>query len=346
MGRQAVHFAMGLSGLSSFMMLIGLCSRFHRLSFYSLGFVKAMDLEVYLLFGKVEMANSDPCSAISSVAPESVSACEDLAGGHDLLDLSHRFCSPLITNIFRQSCSGMSMAYAVGLALVVFTLVNMVLQGISTFLLYNYVYKKAQKKLREVSKLLVCIGACIVALILIVYMPAVSMQLDNISVSVPGGSMVIDVAKGTGIAKGYMLMWIAVMVQIVQIILHKYAKLSEEDRLADLKMQDQFESQLADGTGGGYPPQSGYGGGGYPPQSGGGYAPQSGAGYPPQSGGGYVPQSGGGYPPQSGAGYPPQSGGVFPGSQQQYAGNPQMPMSGQQWQQPAPQYGQQPGYGF
>ena len=38
--------------------------------------------------------------------PNSVSSCEDLAGGHDLLDLSHRFCAPAISDLFKQAKPG------------------------------------------------------------------------------------------------------------------------------------------------------------------------------------------------------------------------------------------------
>jgi len=344
MGRQAVHFAMGLSGLSSFLMMFGLFMRYHKLSFYSMKVFKALDLEIYLLTGKVEFAEGDACKFIRNVAPESVSQCEDLAGNHDLMDLSHRFCAPAIDSLFKQACSGVSMAYALGLATVIFTIVNMVMQGIATFMLYHYLYKKAQKKYREVSLILACIGTCIVALCLMVYMPAVSMQLDNITVTFGQfGSTIIDVAKGTGISHGYMIMWLAVLVQIVQIILYKYGRISDENRMVEQKMQEQFEAELAYGTGGGgYGGQPGPGGdpygGSYDPQ----FAPQSGMG----ASGGY----GGGYPPNQGAGYPPQSGGFqsFPGSQQYASPPPPMPMTGQQWQQPGSQMGSypQPGYGF
>lgn len=333
MGRQAAHFAMGLSGLSTFLMMFGLFMPFHKLSFFATGFARFADINIYLLSGSVEFSGNDACGVIRAYYPDSVSSCEDLAGGHDLLDLSHRFCAPAISDLFKQACNGMSMAYALGLATVIFTLVNIVMQGIAGFMLYHYIYKKAQKKFREVSLVLACIGTAIVGLCLMVYMPAVTMQLDSITVGGTFGGLagaLLSPGGGLGVSKGYMIMWVAVLVQVIQIVLYKYGRISEETRMVEQKMQEQFEAELAYGTngdkmmGGGNP----YGGQQYAPQS---YDGMGG------SGNGY----GGGYPPMSQGGF--QS---FPGSANYAAPPPPMPMSGQQWQQPASGYGQQPGYGF
>merc|ERR1719198_1396837 len=103
-------------------------------------------------------------------------------------------------------------------------------------MLYHYMYNSPKKQYREVSLVLVTVGTCLVALCLAAYLPLVSLQLDSIQVFL-GSKWAIDVSKGTGIDVGYWILWVTVLTQVVQIVLYKHSKLSEERRLVEAKMQ-------------------------------------------------------------------------------------------------------------
>merc|ERR1740117_2506589 len=129
----------------------------------------------------------------------------------------------------------------------IFAVLNMVLQGVATYMLYHYMYNSPKRQYREVSLILVIIGVFLVSMCLAAYLPMVGLQLQSIRVNVPGVSLILNNSQANGISIGYWLMWVSVLLQIVQLVLFKYSKISEERRLVELKMQEQFEAELAVG---------------------------------------------------------------------------------------------------
>merc|ERR1740130_2269282 len=123
-------------------------------------------------------------------------------------------------------------------------MINLILQGVAVWLLYHYMYNSPKKQFREVSLILVTVGTCLVALVLGIYLPMVTLTLNSIKASL-GTDWFLDVSDGTGVSVGYWLMWLSVIIQVVQIILYKHSKITDERRLVELKMQEQFEAELA-----------------------------------------------------------------------------------------------------
>lgn len=294
MGRNVVHFAMGLSIPIGILQLVGtFFVPLHTVSFW-LTLVKLGSVEMKSTAGVVQFG--DLCSMILRFKKD-FKFCDDISGGHNLMDLQQRFCVDAVDLVFRNACAGFSCAYALGIATVIMVITNFCLEGTSVWMLYHYMYNTPKKQFREISFILVIVGVSVVTICLGLYLPLVSIQLDSIEVLGASALKVISVSPGTGISVGYWLLWVSVIVQVVQIILFKNAKISDERRRIEAKMQEQFEAELAiggygfdDGMGGGgggydaygnpqYPqsppswgvtPQAGYGmGGGYP--SGGGY---------------------------------------------------------------------------
>lgn len=284
-------------------MLIALCLPFHTVNFFSLGALSVGALKVFTFMASGTFDQSDFCLVIKAFNPE-LDICREVQGSHGLQTVSARFCASNVERVFKNGCSAFSNAYTVGMAVIILCMINLMLQGVATWMLYYYMYTAPKKKYREVSLILVIVGTSLVALSLFMYLPLVTMQLNNIEVTM-GISVLIEVNKNNGLSMGYTIMCVAIMFQVIQIVLYKHSKISEERRLVELKMQEQFEAELAVGGGAGGFDAYGGGYGGDP------YGQQQ-QGYGQQA----MPGSYGAYP----------------------APGPPMPMS-----QPA--YGQSPGYG-
>jgi len=289
-------------------MLLALCLPFHSSSFFAVGLVRLAQLKVYSAWGRMDIASNDFCN-LPGISKFDL--CNEVRDGSDLHDLSQRFCAQGIDKFLRNSCLGMSNAYAVGMATIILTIINMIMQGVSTWLLYHYTYKYPKKQYREVALILVTVGTSLLALALGGYYPLVSMNLDSINFA--GGGMLIGTSMGHGVSWGYWIMWVAVLVQVVQIILYNFAKTKEEGRLRELKMQEQFEAELqmqgfSESQGDPYGMPGSMGGSAYPPAP---YPPMGGSSYPAMGGSSY-PQAMQSAPPSWGPPLgPPQSGGGY-----------------------------------
>lgn len=263
MGRQVVHFAMGLAIPIGILQLIGtFFLPLHTVSFY-ITLVNMGSIKLRATGGVAEIG--DLCKLILAIKPD-FAFCNEVRGGHDLMDLQQRFCVDTVNLFFKNSCPGFSCAYALGVAIVIMVITNFCLQGTAVWMLYHYMYNTPKKQFREVSLILVIVGAAVVTICLGLYLPLVSMQLDSIEVI--GINKFVNVSPGTGISIGYWILWVSVIVEIVQIILFKNSKISDERRRIEAKMQEQFEAELAIGGYGEYGDGYGtdpYGGGGYDP---------------------------------------------------------------------------------
>lgn len=247
MGRKTVYFAMGSSVLSALMTIISIWLPFNTLTFYTLKAAVVGSLKIKLLSASADMTKGDFCNTIGNFVK--FDFCEDIRGSHDLLEISHRFCAPLVDKLFRNSCNAFSSCYALGLGTTILSIVNLLLQGTAAWLIHHYMQNSPKKKYREVSFILVIVGTVLIAICLGLWFGLVSIQIDNITV-LPLLDLAIDVSKGWSTSIGYWLLWVSLIIQIVQIILYRYGKISDEARLIEAKMQQEFEAELAMGAGG------------------------------------------------------------------------------------------------
>jgi len=244
MGRQTVHFALGMSGLSGVLLLIGLCLPLHSKSFFLVGVIKIFSMRIWAGMGRMDHTTSDLCT-MTALAGTDLKACEELLSSNDLHDINQRMCTTAMRGVFKNGCVGTGNAYVIGWVILILAIVNILIQGVATWLLYHYMYHNPKKQYREVALTLVCVGTSLVAIALAAYYPLVVVQLDNMQAP-PLVNFVIDSSVGAaGVYGGYWVMWMAVIVQVVQIVLYKFSKISDERRLVELKMQEQFEAELA-----------------------------------------------------------------------------------------------------
>jgi hypothetical protein len=273
MGRQTIHFAMVLAGVIGVLQILAMCLPFHIMYFYTLAAVNIGKVKIYTGMAVIDTNSNDVCKVIRLTGNE-VDACEEVRGGHSLQDISHRFCNEFVMKVIKGACNGMSCAYGLGIATIILVITNITLEGVGVWMTYTYVYNAPKKKYREVALIVVIVGLSLVVISIGLYLPLVNISLMNVELI--GGqltSIAFNIGKGFGIAEGYWMMVVSVIAQIVQIILLKHGKISEERRLVELKMQEEFEAELAIGGGNGQfgahqdqwntdPYGGGYGGGG------------------------------------------------------------------------------------
>lgn len=327
MGRQTVHFAMGLGGLAGLFYLCGIFLPMHQVSMFGAGVAKLGKLEIWAAWCRLDHRNNDFCNVLRRLDPKGgPETCKFITDGHSLGDLQQRFCTDTMKNALSNGCQGMKNAYAVGIAIILLSLVNFVMMGIATYMLYHYMYNNPKKQFREVSMILVAVGGSLVLLAVLSYYPLVAMNLDTMQAKM-GGNLILQVPKeAIGTQWGYWMMLLGLFTQIVQVVLYKFTKISDERRLVEMKMQEQFEAELAingltndpyGGAAAGVP-------GSQDPYA---QAYQAQAGYP---------GSQAGYGMQTAPGSMPGYGQGVPGS---------MPAYGQGGYGQQASYGQQPGYG-
>lgn len=326
MGRKTIQFAMGSTLLSAFVTLMAMCLPFNTVSFYSAaGFSYLGSLKVRLLGANFDFTASDFCSLGGRSIPWTRDFCEDARGTHDLQEMSRRFCAPGISRVIRNSCPAFSSAFMMGLSTFLVMIVNFVLQGIAAWLVYHYMTNSPKKKYREVSFILIVIGTALIAITVGLWFGLVTVPIDSMNIHTIA-ILVLDVSKGWSTSYGYVLLCLSLVIQIIQIVLYKFGKISDEARLMEAKMQQEFEAELAMAGGGdpygGYDPYNQGNGNGY-----GGGDPYGQNPYP----GGYQDQGYGGYAANP---YGAQPGSAPPGAYQpqqmpaSWGVGPTLPMTG------------------
>lgn len=243
MGRRTSYVGMGLAGLAFVISLISICLPMHRLAFY-ISVVKAGQVTVYAVYGYADLSRSDFCS-IGSELPR---LCQDLNGKQDLHEIQQRFCVNVVNRMFPNACTGLSYAYGLGILLVIVVVINWCLHGTGCWITYYYMVHSPKKDYREFAFVIITIGTCLHALTLLLYLLLVGWNLDNVEVetSLKLVSLnTLSASEGTGISFGFWFMWLSVLVQIVEIVLIKTVKSSDEARLCEVRAQQEFEQEMA-----------------------------------------------------------------------------------------------------
>jgi len=247
MGKIVVHMAMAMSVGSVFVMPLLLCLPLHTLTFFSMKTIVVAKMKIFTGMANNDITEGDFCR-FARAANGNIEFCETIQGHQNLQDMAQRFCVGAMSRAFRGMCEGLSAAYGIGLAIIIFQFVNAFLHIIALWSLYNYVYNTPKKVYRDMAFFLVLVGTCLNVICLGIYAPMVSIHLDNVSIGVIGLNWAIDISNGTGISLGYWIMWVAVMVQCMQLSLYKASRSAEERLVVEMKMQREFEAELAFGV--------------------------------------------------------------------------------------------------
>lgn len=171
MGVKAVYGIIAISLTSIVLSTIALLSPMHRLDFFAGMAFHLATMETHATFikfpvGKVrfcnemfagaQKGNDDPGQA-EKEARDARGWCADLEGNHDIQDVAMHMCTPVVRMIWPQFCDGLDAAYAFGVALIIVTAANGLLQLVGCYFLYDYITRKANPTYR--SSGVMCLGA-------------------------------------------------------------------------------------------------------------------------------------------------------------------------------------------
>lgn len=249
MGRMAIRFSMGLALLSVFFSLIAVLLPFNSLDLCGLEIIYLGSINIRLLWATIDVTGGDYCITIGRKLKWTRDWCDDMRWGLlSLEDLSARFCLPRFSNLFSHSCDFGHGLFALGLAVFIICLANSILQVTAALLINHYMTKSPKKQYRKTCYILVVLGTVLLAISLGAWYGLVTFHLEQITVR-PPGNLVINTIPNLSTDTGYIFLCISFIIQVVQIILYKFAKIGDEVWLIEAKEQHELEMELA-GVGG------------------------------------------------------------------------------------------------
>jgi len=283
MGVKIVYTTVGFIGTSSILMLTALMMPQHTLSFFSLYGVRVARMWIYTMSVQTESSGNDFCRALRTmVSDDRLGWCDNLDTMTDIQDVQQRFCSQAFNHIWPSFCNGLSQGYALGTMVVMIIVLNLGLQAAAIYLLLDYAGRKANPKYRRASMIALSVGLSMLMLTLLYYGVEVLQNLDSVQSAGPLSSVfsaVLSTSKGTGVSRGYMMLWVAALFQIVALVLYSQVQWDkEESKYRENKAVREYEEENLR-----MQMQAGYGAAG--PSSGGAVpmasaAPGQGGGFP------------------------------------------------------------------
>ncbi|CAK9071602.1 unnamed protein product [Durusdinium trenchii] len=156
-----------------------------------------------------------------------------------LQDASSTWCTAAFKNAVTGGCTAMTCAYLMGIILILFTVANMIMQGVSLFLVQEYM-KKPKKQYRETAFFLDLIGCVLMLVGVILYWPTAILAFDSITVAGGLGDIFFSPADSLGVTWGYVLLYFFIIIQVVSVILLGNGSNSAETREAELREQRKF----------------------------------------------------------------------------------------------------------
>lgn len=241
MGKKLVFATIGLSGLTVLVNIISVCLPFHKVEFFLMGALPAFRLVTYTLRVYIDLPSSTFCKA-AALASQEPDFCDEFQGSQDIEDMAGRFCAPVVSQTFPNACLGMKYAQWIGLVLVLAVVTNTILNVIACVLVYHYQASSPKKKYRQVALGLHIAGVLAVQVGLIAYCPSAIIHLDHIEPRV--NLALVSASNMSGVSKGYLLMWVGVILELVVIVLSNIMKSSDEDLYAEAREHHRFMMEM------------------------------------------------------------------------------------------------------
>eukprot|EP00930_Biecheleria_cincta_P053826 TRINITY_DN3956_c0_g2_i1.p1 TRINITY_DN3956_c0_g2~~TRINITY_DN3956_c0_g2_i1.p1 ORF type:complete len:357 (-),score=69.84 TRINITY_DN3956_c0_g2_i1:115-1164(-) len=214
--------------------------------FHSVGFMPLLKITTYSLTANLWASKTlfGFCKAIAAVTSLK-DICDRDGATVSLQELQQAFCTAATVQIVEDGCTGAGFAYGMGIALVVVAVTNAIMQGVGSFLIYQYFNSSMKKQYRETALVLDIIGTILMIFIVIVYYPTAIAHLDSMQPA-GGGLMNLVVSKGDSpMATGYLMLMLVPVVQAVSIGLLFFGQSSEEVRQAELREEKKFQMEMA-----------------------------------------------------------------------------------------------------
>lgn len=240
-----------VQSVSQILILIGLVLPMHKMSFFSAWLVRVARMSTHVLWVYIPSDCSDFCWLFRRFGIDRrIDWChshEHWDGIQGLLDSAHRLCAPALYHIWPAMCNGLSAAYGAGWIMIVSATLNMFLQLIASYLLYDYSWRKANPRYRMTALSCTSIGTLLMFFSLGFYYILVIIQLDNVY----GGGLgmlvsgILSMSRGFGMAEGFVLISFGTSLQVVSMFMFCLTQSeSREDEYEDYRMNKEFQESI------------------------------------------------------------------------------------------------------
>jgi len=219
MGVKAVYGILVMSLIASILYGVALLLPMHRMNFFGGWFWHLATMETHATFIQFPVGRSRFCKTMYDAGEEGNKAkgsiteerfqskgwCEKLEGAHEIQDVAMVMCAPAISVIWPDFCSGLNLAYVMGVVVVIVVVTNAVCQVVGCFLLYDYITRKANPQYRFYGISILAIGGVAMFCVTMIYGTWVLGGLDTV-----GGSSftagLLTTSRNHGYGPGYVLL--------------------------------------------------------------------------------------------------------------------------------------------
>ncbi|CAE7228874.1 pol [Symbiodinium sp. CCMP2592] len=174
------------------------------------GLVRVVDVTTYSLAAYYHWHSSTACWFARKLRGGGEEECND--DGHAsvwLQDTQASLCTEVSDAIIMSACSGYGTAYTIGLCMFLIVLLNAIAQGITFWLIQQYMHKP-KKQYREVAFFLDLIGCILMLICVITYILAI----QRLSAITTPGDILISTSDGIGASYGYTFLYFFILVHV------------------------------------------------------------------------------------------------------------------------------------
>mmetsp|Transcript_10107 Transcript_10107/g.24139 ORF Transcript_10107/g.24139 Transcript_10107/m.24139 type:complete len:356 (+) Transcript_10107:168-1235(+) len=242
MSQQNIQGALTLSALGFSVTIISLFLPFYEIVISTSPFGHAGTVDLYAAGIHTYVRDKTLCKALEApkIDPE---FCYVITGAQNLRDVVRGFCLPAAQVLANGACEGTWFANAIGMVIVAAILTNVILEGMSVYLLYEYVTRAPIERKRTLANTLQAVKLFVIAVPLLFYLQLAIMQLDDVAGNSSESTLVFSISRDGGMGKGYGGMWIGFCFQLVSAVMTCQSGPSAEERLAE-EAQEEGRSAL------------------------------------------------------------------------------------------------------
>lgn len=225
MGRKIVGAYVCLNCVAVLFEVVAATMTWHSTRFMLVG-ATIFRMKTGLLTASIDQGASLLCKLI----PEKLMNCESLEDGVDLKEAAQQWCATAIVNVAAGPCHAFSTAFYMGLLVTTTLLLNIIVLGVSCWLLYRYAAENKHKPVYRQSAIVMHLVATLAMVIVsILYSVIAGQQLDNIM------SDMLPTGHGTGY--GQIVFLVAILVQVAAAAMSNCVAMgdeqTEEEHLVD-----------------------------------------------------------------------------------------------------------------
>eukprot|EP00931_Biecheleriopsis_adriatica_P051200 TRINITY_DN29675_c0_g1_i1.p1 TRINITY_DN29675_c0_g1~~TRINITY_DN29675_c0_g1_i1.p1 ORF type:complete len:306 (+),score=33.59 TRINITY_DN29675_c0_g1_i1:154-1071(+) len=231
MGKKIFGLYATLCFLSVILITVSCSSTWHRIKVHVGGLIPTFRMDTSVLSVRIPEGSGFLCKVVPS------KTCEKLDEGVSLQHAQQQWCASYIKGVYPQPCTAFKHAYMFGIGVVIGFALDIILLGVSLYLLWHYMSSSRHKPVYRTSASYThALGTLIMTVIVVLHTVLAMDKLENIGGL---GSSVLGASDSVGYAPGYFVMWCGILIQIIAIGLHTCMPLSQEET-EDQRMEYEF----------------------------------------------------------------------------------------------------------